>query len=83
MQIRYVRRYEVGSTFFAENISDTGDNGNDVSKKTLNFKDTRHKIFVLFAMSINLGKKSSKLKKTKQNKTIPGKIFGQNRPEKN
>ena len=38
-------------------------NGNALPKKTLNFKDTRHKISVLLAMSTNLQQESSKLLK--------------------
>ena len=50
-----------------KNVTETGDNGNAMlPNKSLNFKDTRHKISVPLAMSTNLQKKSSKLVKKKE-----------------
>ena len=53
----------------------TGDNGNAMLKKSLNFKDSRHEIPVPLAMSTYLRKKSSKLEKKKRKKYFLGRCW--------
>ena len=60
--------------FCGVKINDTG--SAMLPKKKLNLKDTRHNMSVQLAMSTNLEQK-------KNEKIIPGQMWGQDRPEKN